>query len=79
MSTFILGVFLFFAKVFDNALSTMKTILIQRSRWMLYAIAVVISDFIYYWPKKRIVLADSDLAILIVSMAGGLAVRLHVY
>ena len=59
MSTFILGAFLFLAKVLDNALSTTKTILIQRSRWLLAAIAVVLSDFIYYWLTKRIVSADN--------------------
>ena len=59
MSTFILGAFLFLAKVLDNALSTTKTILIQRSRWMLAAVSVVLSDFIYYWLTKRIVSADN--------------------
>ena len=39
---------LFLAKVLDNALSTTKTILIQRSRWLLAGIAVVLSDFIYF-------------------------------
>ena len=76
MSTFILGAFLFLAKVLDNALSTTKTILIQRSRWLLAAIAVVLSDFIYYWLTKRIVSADSDWAILIVSLAGGVGCAL---
>ena len=37
---------LFLAKVLDNALSTTKTILIQRSRWVLAGIAVILSDFI---------------------------------
>ena len=32
---------LFLAKVLDNALSTTKTILIQRSRWVLAGIAVI--------------------------------------
>ena len=79
MGTFILGAFLFLAKVLDNALSTTKTILIQRSRWLLAAVAVVLSNFIYYWLTKRIVSADNDRAILIVSLAGGEAVRLRVF
>lgn len=29
-----------------------KTILVQRSRWILAGIAVVISDFIYFWIKQ---------------------------
>lgn len=43
---------LFLAKVLDNALSTTKTILIQRSRWLFAGIAVVLSDFIYFWPQR---------------------------
>lgn len=39
---------LFAAKVADNALSTTKTILVQRSRWILAGIAVIISDFIFF-------------------------------
>ena len=59
-----------------NALSTTKTILIQRSRWLLAGIAVVLSDFIYFWLTKRIVAAESDLAILIVALAGGVGCAL---
>lgn len=67
---------LFLAKVLDNALSTTKTILIQRSRWLLAGIAVVLSDFIYFWLTKRIVSGDSNWAILIVSLAGGVGCAL---
>ena len=67
---------LFLAKVLDNSLSTTKTILIQRSRWLLAGIAVVLSDFIYFWLTKRIVAAESDLAILIVALAGGVGCAL---
>lgn len=45
---------LFLAKVLDNALSTTKTILIQRSRWVLAGIAVILSDFLYFWITKTI-------------------------
>lgn len=62
---------LFLAKVFDNALSTTKTILIQRSRWLLAGVSVVLSDFIYFWPTKKVVAADNNWAILIVAIAGG--------
>ena len=67
---------LFLAKVLDNALSTTKTILIQRSRWLLAGIAVVLSDFIYFWLTKRIVSGDNNWAILIVSLAGGVGCAL---
>lgn len=62
---------IFLAKVLDNALSTTKTILIQRSRWLLAGIAVVVSDFIYFWVTKRVVSADSYTAMLVVALAGG--------
>ena len=62
---------LFLAKVFDNALSTTKTILIQRSRWLLAGVSVVLSDFIYFWLTKKVVAADNNWAILIVAIAGG--------
>lgn len=39
---------LFIAKVVDNALNTTKTIMVQRSRWILAGVAVVLSDFIYF-------------------------------
>ena len=62
---------LFLAKVFDNALSTAKTILIQRSRWLLAGVSVVLSDFIYFWLTKKVVAADNNWAILIVAISGG--------
>ncbi len=67
---------IFLAKVMDNALSTTKTILIQRSRWLLAEIAVVISDFIYFWITKRVVSADSYAAMLVVALAGGVGCAL---
>ena len=47
-----LGV-LFAAKVLDNALSTTKTIMIQRSRWILASLAVILSDFIYLSVRDK--------------------------
>lgn len=67
---FYLGV-LVLAKVFDNALNTTKTIMIQRSKWLLAGLSVVVSDFIYYWVIRRVVSADNNLAILTVAIAGG--------
>ena len=71
MISFINLAVLFAAKVADNALSTTKTILVQRSRWILAGIAVIISDFIYFWITKRVVSADNELAMLVVAVAGG--------
>ena len=76
MSSILHMAILFLAKVLDNAINTTKTIMIQRSRWVLAGIAVVLSDFIYFWITKRVVSSDSDLAILIVSIAGGVGCSL---
>lgn len=67
---------LFTAKVADNALSTTKTILVQRSRWILAGIAVIISDFIYFWITKRVVSANNEIAMLVVAVAGGVGCSL---
>ena len=67
---------LFAAKVADNALSTTKTISVQRSRWILAGIAVIISDFIYFWITKRVVSANNEIAMLIVAVAGGVGCSL---
>ena len=67
---------LFIAKVVDNALNTTKTIMVQRSRWILAGVAVVLSDFIYFWITKRVVSADNELAMLVVAVAGGIGCSL---
>ena len=76
MSSVIYFAILFAAKVADNALSTTKTIMIQRSRWILAGLAVILSDFIYFWITKRVVSAESDLSMLIVAVAGGVGCSL---
>ena len=63
---------LFFAKVFDNALGTAKTILIQRGRCVLAGVALAVSNYIYYSITKSIVTSDSNLAIVVVSIASGI-------
>ena len=71
MTTFIhLGV-LFFAKMLDNALGTAKTILVQRNRCILAGIALALSNYIYFCITRNIVTTDSDLAIVVVSIASG--------
>ena len=77
MISFINLAVLFAAKVADNALSTTKTILVQRSRWILAGIAVIISDFIYFWITKRVVSANNEIAMLVVAVAGGVGYQLH--
>ncbi len=76
MSSIIYLVALFIAKVVDNALGTTKTIMIQRSRWVIAGVAVVLSDFIYFSITKRVITADNSLAMLVVSFAGGVGCSL---
>lgn len=76
MSSIIYLVALFIAKVVDNALGTTKTIMIQRSRCVIAGVAVVLSDFIYFSITKRVITADNSLAMLVVSLAGGVGCSL---
>lgn len=76
MSSIIYLVALFIAKVVDNALGTTKTIMIQRSRWVIAGFAVVLSDFIYFSITKRVITADNSLAMLVVALAGGVGCSL---
>ena len=67
---------MFLAKMFDNALGTTKTILIQRNKWIFAGLTVMLSDCIYFWVTKRIVSANNNLVILVVAMAGGIGCAL---
>lgn len=76
MHSIIYLAFLFIAKVIDNAINTTKTIMIQRSRWVLAGIAVILSDFIYFWIMRNVVTSDNMLTMLIVAVAGGVGCSL---
>ena len=78
MTLFLYYAALFCAKVFDNTLSTTKTILIQRNRSLLAGLTVAVSDFIYFILIKNVLSADSLLAIAVVSAAGGIGCCLAV-
>ena len=62
---------LFLAKMADNALSTVKTIMIQRNRSLLAGVAIALSSFLYFWITRSVVLADSLLTTLTVAVASG--------
>lgn len=76
MSSIVYLVALFIAKVVDNALGTTKTIMIQRSRWVIAGFAVIVSDFIYFWITKKVVSTDNSIAMLVVAVAGGVGCSL---
>ena len=78
MSTAILMCALFFAKVVDNALSTTKTILVQRNHCILAGIALAASNFIYLCITKNVVNSDSSLALIVVSVASGVGCQQQV-
>lgn len=64
-------VILFVAKVVDNAINTTKMIMVQRSRWVLAGLAVILSDLIYFWIIRNVVTSDNMLTMLVVALAGG--------
>ena len=78
MTFFLYYAALFYVKVFDNTLSTAKTILIQRNRSLLAGLTVAVSDFIYFMLIKNVLSADSILAVAVVSAAGGIGCCLAV-
>lgn len=78
MTTFIHLAILFVAKMMDNALGTAKTILVQRNRCLLAGIALALSNYIYFCITRNIVTTDSNLAILVVSIASGVGCCLAV-
>lgn len=69
---------LFVAKVFDNALGTAKTILVQRNQCVLAGLALGLSNFIYLSITKDIVTTDSTLALVVGSIASGVGCCLAV-
>lgn len=69
---------LFVAKVFDNALGTAKTILVQRNQCVLAGLSLGLSNFIYLSITKDIVTTDSTLALVVVSIASGVGCCLAV-
>lgn len=69
---------LFVAKVFDNALGTAKTILVQRNQCILAGLSLGLSNFIYLSITKDIVTTDSALALVVVSIASGVGCCLAV-
>lgn len=70
--------FLFLAKMLDNALSTAKTILIQRNRCLLAGVCLAVSNYIYLLITKDVVSSDSNLAMIVVSVASGVGCCLAV-
>lgn len=71
MSEIIYLLFLFLAKMADNALSTAKTILVQNNRALLAGVALALSNFIYFYITKDIVTSDNMISLIIVSIASG--------
>lgn len=71
MTIIIHMIVLFVGKMLDNMLSTTKTILIQRNRCVLASIALALSNYIYFIITKNIVTEESDLSIIVVSVASG--------
>ena len=70
--------FLFLIKVFDNLLSTSKTILIQKNKGIIAGITVVISQIIFYKLINVVSSSSNDLAMYVISIASGIGTYLAV-
>lgn len=62
---------LFFTKMLDNALSTAKTIFIQKNRVFLAGLSLAVSNFIYFKLTKDVVAMDGDLGLYVIALASG--------
>lgn len=63
---------LFVAKMLDNAFSTAKTILVQRNHPILAGLSLTASSYLYLVITKNIVESDSQLYLIMVSIASGI-------
>lgn len=68
----------FIAKVFDNVLTTSKTILIQKNKALLAGVCVIVSDIIFY-KLIDAVSANGDLMLYVVALASGVGTMLAIY
>ena len=71
-------VFLFLIKVFDNLLSTSKTILIQKNKGIIAGFTVIISQIIFYKLINVVSSSDNDIAMYVVCFASGIGTYLAV-
>ncbi|MBE6148038.1 MAG: hypothetical protein E7167_00800 [Firmicutes bacterium] len=70
-------VVIFLIKVFDNILTTSKTILIQKNKAFLAGLSVVVSQVIFY-KLIDAVSANGDLTMYVISVASGIGTILAV-
>lgn len=66
-------------KIFDNIISTAKTISVQKDRRVLSSVLVVISQFSFYFVIDKIVDDTSVIPILVLSICSGLGTYLAFY
>lgn len=70
-------IIMFLIKVFDNLLSTSKTILIQKNKGLLAGLSVVISQIIFY-KLIDAVSESGDLMMYVVSIASGIGTMMAI-
>lgn len=71
-------VWIFLIKVFDNLLSTSKTILVQQNRGIWAGLTVVISQIIFYELIDVVSSSSSDIVMYVIAFASGVGTYLAV-
>lgn len=71
-------IWLALVKIFDNILSTSKTILIQKNKAILAGISVIISNIIFYKLIDAVSSSGSDLIMYVICIASGFGTYLAV-
>lgn len=67
---------LFVIKVFDNIVTTAKSITIYRNKEILSSILVIISQLMFYFVITKVIEDDSLVSIFVVSIASGVGTYL---
>lgn len=65
-------IILFVIKILDNLISTAKSITVYKNKEILSSLLVIISQFMFYFVIKQVMLDNSMLSIIIASIASGL-------
>lgn len=63
---------LFIIKVLDNIINTAKSITVYKNKELLSVILTILSQFMFYFVVKQIMIDGSILSIIIVSVASGI-------
>ena len=69
-------ILLFIVKIIDNLILTAKSIALYKDKKILSVLLVIVSQFMFYFVVKQIMLDDSMVSIFLISVASGIGTYL---